>query len=177
VSSPAQIASVRGLFYTAARAQAALGRLVIYIFAILSLMQDFSKKINIVVRKDIESWRLLNTVAHCSAYFGKKLHASFDTGDYFETMDGKYHPRNSQYPIVILEADEKELRNLLCQKEVVSDISFMPFTKAMTETNDDAKLAEFYKSTNESELELLGIGLFGENSVLKTLTKKLSLYK
>lgn len=140
-------------------------------------MQDFSKKIVIIVRKDIENWRLLNTIAHISAYFGKSLHDTFDTGDYFETADDKRHPRNSQYPIVILQGSEKEMRDMLLQKEITTDISFMPFTKAMTETNDDEELAKLYKKTNESDLELLGLGLFGDKDTLKQITTKLSLYK
>jgi hypothetical protein len=140
-------------------------------------MQDFSKKIVIIVRKDIEVWRLLNTIGHISAYFGKALHSTFDTGNYFETKDGKLHPRNSQYPIVILESTEKEMRKILEQKQIEAGIFFMPFTKAMTETNDDEELAELYKNTNETDLELLGLGLFGDKDSLKVITKKLNLYK
>ena len=140
-------------------------------------MQDFSQKISIVVRKDIENWRLLNTVSHISAYFGKTLHNTFDTGDFFETKDNKKHPRNSQYPIVILVGNEIEIRKLLENTKKETGLFIMPFTKAMTETNDDDELAKLYSSTNEENLELLGIGLFGDNILLKSLTKKLSLYK
>ncbi len=140
-------------------------------------MQDFSKKIVIIVRKDVESWRILNTIGHISAYFGKYLYKTFDTGNNFETKDAKKHPRNSQYPIVILEGSEKEIRVMLKQKEIATDISFMPFTKAMTETSDDEELSELYKKTTESDLELLGLGLFGDKDTLKVMLRKLSLYK
>jgi len=140
-------------------------------------MQDFSKKIVIIVRSDIETWRLLNTACHIAAYFGKQAHATFDTGDFFETKDGRLHPRNSQYPIVIVEGKEEDLRTLLAEKDTHTALSYMPFTKAMIESNDDNDLAVLYKKTLSSDLELLGLGIFGDKDLLKTITKKLSLYK
>lgn len=51
------------------------------------MMQDFSKKIVIVVDKNLESWQVLNTVAHISAYLGNKMKVKFGTGDFFETTN------------------------------------------------------------------------------------------
>lgn len=73
------------------------------------MKQDFSKKIVIVVNKNLESWQVLNAVAHISAFIGNKMKDRFDTGEYFETKDGQYHPRNSQFPIIILSTDAKQL--------------------------------------------------------------------
>ncbi len=140
-------------------------------------MQDFTKKINIIVRTDIETWRLLNTIAHISAYFGNALGESFDTGDFISTNDGILHPRNSQYPIVILEGDEKSLKKLLQDAKAQTEIKVMPFSRAMTDLNDDGELELFYSGKNEDEIELLGIGLSGDNTLLKIMTKKFSLYK
>ena len=89
--------------------------------------QDFSNKIVTVVRKDLEPWQVLNTVAHISAYFGNQLKENFDTGESFVSKSNTAHPRNSQYAIVVLNADKKELypltleirkRNLLRRKNV-----------------------------------------------------------
>ena len=53
------------------------------------MTQDFSKRIAIVVDKNLPSWQVLNTVAHISAYLGDKMKDKFDTGEYFKTKDNK----------------------------------------------------------------------------------------
>lgn len=77
------------------------------------MKQDFSKKIAIIVDKNLEGWQVLNTVAHSAAYIGNKMKDKFDTGDYFETKDGINLPRNSQFPIIILSAESKDLSKLI----------------------------------------------------------------
>lgn len=39
--------------------------------------QDFSKKVIIVVRKDLEGWQIANTIAHISAYLGSYTHYTY----------------------------------------------------------------------------------------------------
>ncbi len=68
----------------------------------VDMNQDFTKRISIVVDKNLPNWQVLNTVGHISAYFGNKLASEFGTGDYFVTKDGINLPRNTQYPIIVL---------------------------------------------------------------------------
>lgn len=113
--------------------------------------QDFSKKIAIVVDKNLESWQVLNCVAHISAYLGNKMEDKFDTGDFFETKDGKSHPRNSQFPIIVLSGTFGQLTNLIGDVRD-SGMLYIGFIKEMIET------------TNDEE-------------IVKSLTKKFSLWK
>lgn len=138
--------------------------------------QDFSKKITIVVRKDIESWQVLNTVAHVSAYFGNQLEDDFDTGEFFITKDGVSHPRNSQYPIVVLSADSRELYPFI-QDVRAKGLKSINFVRNMIETSDDTELEERIGVQNDADLDYLGVGVFGDKDVLKELTKKFKLWK
>ncbi|MHB8652168.1 MAG: hypothetical protein ACYC8S_03475 [Minisyncoccota bacterium] len=54
----------------------------------------------IVVREDVASWQLTNTVGHIAAYLGNKMSVPFDTGEHFVSRDGTSFPRNSQFPVV-----------------------------------------------------------------------------
>lgn len=139
-------------------------------------MQDFSKKMAIVVDKNLQSWQVLNCVAHIVAYLGNKMKDKFDTGDYFETKDGKLHPRNSQYPIIVFSADDSQLKNLMNDIRQ-SGFLYIGFIKEMIEINDDEEIVKILSGRKDSEVEYLGIGVFGHNEPVKTLTKKFSLWR
>lgn len=139
-------------------------------------MQDFTKRFAIVVRNDLPSWQAMNALAHIAAYLGNKLEGGFDTGEYFETRDGAKHPRNTQYPIVALSADPKDLPGFI-QEVRGSGLPYLGFIREMIETTDDQEIVGILKEKNDSEIEYLGIGVFGPNEVVKPLTKKFSLWK
>jgi hypothetical protein len=139
--------------------------------------QDFSRRFIIVVRKDLPSWQVLNTIAHASAALASRLKLPFDTGDFFITKDGAQYPRNSLYPIIALSADSAEqLRALLIEVRKQS-LEHIGFIREMIDFTDDAELQTQLSQKNDVEIELLGVGIFGDNAVLKSLTKKFSLWK
>ncbi|PIZ47300.1 hypothetical protein COY32_01955 [candidate division WWE3 bacterium CG_4_10_14_0_2_um_filter_41_14] len=139
--------------------------------------QDFSRKITIVVNKDLPSWQVLDVVAHIAAYFGNKIIEPFDTGDNFVTKDKISIPRNSQFPIIALAANSAEaLKNLAQKVRGNEDVESMFFIKEMIETTDDSELEQSVGEVNESELTYYGIGLFGKSEVVKELTKSFTLW-
>ncbi len=141
-----------------------------------NLQQDFSNKIVIVVNNEIENWQKANTVGHISAYLGNKLNNQFATGENFVTKDGKAHPRNSQYAIVVLSANPGQMANFM-EKVRESGLTYHGFIKEMIDTTNDAEIINILKDKSDQEINYLGIGLFGPNEKLKELTKKFSLFK
>src|SRR5260221_9427739 len=77
------------------------------------LVQDFSKKIVIVVNEEIQNWQKANVISHVAAYLGNQLGENFKTADFFVTEDGILHPRNSQYAIIILNAKPGQMSNFM----------------------------------------------------------------
>jgi hypothetical protein len=138
--------------------------------------QDFSKKAVVAVRRDIESWQVLNTIAHAAAYLGNKLGERFDTGEYFTTKDGINHPRNSQYGIVVLEGNEADLR-ILSAEARKRDLLHIEFIRDMIGHIDDAELEGEVAKKVDAELEYLGVGVFGDKTILKEITSKFKLWK
>ncbi len=136
----------------------------------MNTQQDFSKKIVIVIDKTLEQWQVLNAVAHISAYIGHKLSGDFATGDYFETKDLFQHPRNSQYPIILLRAKPTQLPNLI-SKVRESGLLYHGFIKEMIETTDDEEIIDMLSNKNDVEIEYLGIGIFGDIDKVNVLTK------
>jgi hypothetical protein len=139
-------------------------------------IQDLSKKIAIVVAANLEPWQTLNTVAHIAAYLGNKMTEPFDTGSSFVTKDNNTHPRNSQFPIVVLSAKPGQLKNLI---KTVRDsgLSYLGFIREMIETSDDEEIARVLSAKSDDEIEYLGIGVFGGKAGVDLLTKKFSLWK
>jgi len=139
-------------------------------------MQDFSKRFAIVVRHDLEPWQMTNVIAHIAAKLGRTVE-QFDTGDFFTTKDGASIPRNSQYPIIVLRATSSdELRPLLVNVQA-AQLPYLAFVREMLDLSDDAELQMALSKKAESEVEYLGIGMFGENSQVKQLTKGFDLWK
>lgn len=138
--------------------------------------QDFDHRISIVVNKELPTWQVLNTVAHISAYFGNKMGTSFDTGQFFTTRDGVDYPRNSQHAIIVLAAKPNQLPTFAEAVRAAEDVQSMYFIREMIETTDDQEIIDTLGRKDASEVELLGVGVFGENSRLKELTKQFRLW-
>ena len=139
-------------------------------------MQDFTRKMVIVINRDLPSWRAMNTVAHISGYISHKIVERFDTGEYFVTKDTINHPRNSQYQIIILSAKPGQMKNCM-EKVRASGLLYHGFIREMIETNDDNEIQKILDNKMDQEIEYLGIGVFGENEKVDALTKNYSLWK
>lgn len=141
-----------------------------------SKKQDFDKKFVVVLNKNLESWKLSNTIGHISAYLGNKLQEPFDTGKHFTTKDEKPLPRNSQYPVVTLSATNEQLHQFM-QKVRESGLTYIGYVPEMIEFIDDQKLSKAISEKEEGEIGYCGIGVFGPKKVVDELTRGLELYK
>lgn len=141
-----------------------------------SSKQDFSKKMVIVVNKELEGWQLTNTIAHISAYLGNKVSKDeFQSRSKFVLKDGEINT-NSQYAIVTLTAGPTQLANLLKQVEEAG-LSHLAYVNEMIETTNDDELSKKLAEKSKTDLNYLGIGIFGNIEQVEKLTKKFSLYK
>ena len=140
------------------------------------MKQDFSKRIAIVVNRDLEQWQVLNTTAHISANFGNLLGENFGTAPFFVTQNNAKIPRNTQYPIIILGANTEELQQFAISSQNFVDVEIIYFIREMIETTSDKKIAKLLKTKNFKDIEFLGVGLFGENNIVKSLTNRFNLF-
>src|ERR1700742_3170912 len=118
----------------------------------------------------------MNAVAHVTAYLGNQLQDRFATGDSFVTQDGKKHPRNSQYPIIVLSAKPGQIKNLM-EKVRNSGLLYIGFIREMIETSDDEAIARTLSQKLDQEIEYLAVGVLGGREQLDGLTKNFSLWK
>jgi lysyl-tRNA synthetase class 2 len=137
--------------------------------------QDFGQKIAIVVDDTLPQWQIANAVSHVSAFIGNKLAHTFATGEYFVTNDGKTHPRNAQYPVVILKASKQSLSSWIPEVRK-SKLLYHGFIKEMIETTNDSKIEKLLANKQDSQIDYLAIGVFGNKEQIQTLTKSFALY-
>lgn len=140
------------------------------------MSQDFSKKLTIVVREDVVSWQLTNTIGHIAAYLGNKMAEPFDTGEFFVSKDGVRFPRNSQFPIVVLRATAAEVGDVL-SKLHTSNLLWIAYVQEMIDMIDNEELAKAFVSVAADDMNVLGVGVFGPKEELKALTGGLKLWK
>jgi hypothetical protein len=138
--------------------------------------QDFAHKITIVLNKHLESWEAFNAATHIAAYIGNRLGDNFATGPSFTTQDGVLHPRNSQFAIIILRAKPTQLHGLMA-KTRDSGLLYHGFFREMIETTSDQEIETMLSTKLDTDLEYLGIGLFGDTNQVDTLTKSYQVWR
>lgn len=139
--------------------------------------QDFSKRIIAVVRKDLEPWRVANTVAHMEAIIGNKIpHKDLTSGDYFVGADGVALPRNSQYPIIIMRGDEKDLHKLY-KKVSQKGLKHHVFIKEMQDMTSDEEIVAVLQNQPIENTEFYGVSFFTDNETGDELTKDFQLWQ
>jgi len=139
--------------------------------------QDFTKRIVSVVNKDLEPWRITNAVAHMNAIIGNELEKEeLVSGDYFVTEDGTALPRNPQYAIIIMRADDRELHKLY-GKVKERNLKHHVFIKEMQDTTNDQEIIDALEKQSADRTEFYGVTFFAPNEVADELTKGLQLWK
>lgn len=127
----------------------------------------------IVVRKDLdESWKLLNTSAHLGASLGSRFGRDLLFQDTIMTKDKVSINLNIKHAIIIKETDSQSSLLNLVNESKIKGLEVEEFTKEMIETTNDRKVALQTSKLNNSEVERLGVLIFGESDLVDSLTKE-----
>ena len=97
------------------------------------------------------------------------------SGDYFIGSDQVAIPRNSQYPIIVMKADEKELHKLY-DKVRAEKLIHLVFIKEMQETTNDQEIVDKLKSQPIKETTFYGVSFFAPHAKADELVKGFQLW-
>ncbi len=124
----------------------------------------------------LESWQIMNTVAHLSASFAARSKKKLFKYDSIKTNDNKNIRLNIQHAIMIKQANSSEEIWKLSDLAEERGFEVAHFTREMIETTNDNKVAEWTKSKKAKDIDFLGLVIFGPKKDVDEMTKKLELY-
>ncbi|GGX93292.1 hypothetical protein GCM10007160_21040 [Litchfieldella qijiaojingensis] len=140
------------------------------------LPDENEKRFIAILNKKMDLGRTLNVLGHLSVGLPSLLgHGEAKFVDYVDN-DENVHPGISHYPFIVLKADNSNKIRRLREEAVSRGIKFTDFAHTMMEGGSVAQQA-LTRETRESDLEYLGICLFGETEILREFTRKFSLYR
>ena len=117
------------------------------------------------------TWQQMNTVAHLSAKLGVvggKPLVKFDT---IATKDGKNIPLNIQHGILIKETNTSDDLYQLLEKAIQAKVVVTVFTREMLESTNDTKIKQQTAVKDASNIEYLGVLVFGNEKEISNLTE------
>lgn len=134
------------------------------------------KRFVAVLSKKIDTGRALNVLGHLSVAVSNLLEeGEAQFVDYIDNNDN-VHPRISHYPFIVLKADNSNKLRKLKEAAIENQVTVADFTDTMIEGGSTAQ-QQRTRDTQESDLEYLGVCLFGDTKTIQAITKKFSLYK
>lgn len=134
------------------------------------------KRFVAVLSKKIDTGRALNVLGHLSVAVSNLLEeGEAQFVDYIDNNDN-VHPSISHYPFIVLKADNSNKLRKLKEAAMENQVTVADFTDTMIEGGSTAQ-QQRTRDTQESDLEYLGVCLFGDTKTIQAMTKKFSLYK
>jgi hypothetical protein len=116
-------------------------------------------------------------VAHLSASFAGREKDGLYYAEEAKTKDGFTLKMNMSHAIMIKSTEENqklvELLKLAKDEELVA----VPFTEEMIEASDDQKVIDEMREKNLSDLNILGVLVYGKKKAVEQLTEKFELWK
>ena len=124
----------------------------------------------------LKRWEEMNTVAHLTAALGARKGKSLLFKDEIQTKDDQAVSLNIQHAIMIKRADSNDDMLSIIRDARAQELAVTEFTREMIVTTDDKKVIASTKSKNQSEIEYLGVLVFGEKSMVEKITAKFKLF-
>lgn len=124
---------------------------------------------------NMELWQKMNTIGHLTAAFGARKGTSLLKFNTIQTADEKNINLNIQHAIMIKEAPSNADIQKIITEAKEKGLEIAEFTREMLETTNDKKVAENTKAKNFSDIEFLGVLVFGDKDKVEEITKDFEL--
>lgn len=117
-----------------------------------------AERIAIVLRPDMPAWQALNVAAFLAS--GIAADAPDVLGEPYRDGSGRAYCRLFNRPVVVFQAPSTRLRGLVVDAHD-ADVTLSVFSEGMSRTANDADNRGTIAGVATSELDLLGVALFG----------------
>lgn len=118
----------------------------------------------------------MNTIAHLTAAFGARQGKGLLIQDTIKTADNVDLKLNIQHAIMIKQVPSGDILLRIRKQALEANLEIADFTREMLGTTDDRKVIAQTKEKNLTDIDHLGLLIFGDKKDVEALTKELSLY-
>lgn len=139
------------------------------------MMYPFENKLVAIMNKSIEPGKVMNALAHMCIGFGATLGNEPLQLIEYQDKENNVYPSISKMPFIILSANSNKINNMR-KMAIEAEIKYSVFTDTMTVGSWEEQISRT-KVTQETDLNFIGIVLFGEWGKVTEMTKKFSLWK
>lgn len=138
-------------------------------------MKNENKKCVMIISKDLSAGAAANTSAVLGIAVGAKLPGII--GDGVRDRDGNLHSGTVSIPIPVLKGDSKVLNclNDRLREPLFSDVVYAGFPDFARQCKTYGEYTEKMSAVSASELNYIGIAIFGDKKKINKLTGNLPL--
>ena len=134
---------------------------------------DNQHKLVVVVKRTIAPAQLLNAVAHCCGGLAEQVGAMAEFLDY-PSPAGKWTAKISRWPVIVLAAKNSEQIARFVGEAKEQNLFLNYFTAAML---GESAQQQQHQVAEDTTLEYWAVAAFGEEPVLRKVTRRFSLYR
>ena len=131
----------------------------------------------IVLSSKLEPKVAMNVVGHLSISIGAYTDNKLLMGQTEITdRDGNIHIGISRYPVIATKVKPGKLQNLVQIIKENSELLVIDYPEEMLTTGHDSELVEAIEKKTNSDINYLGIAVFGKTDVVNQFTGKFTLW-
>lgn len=128
----------------------------------------FETKIAVFLRDDLKVWQRLNMVAFLVSGIGREVPEVI--GDpYSDADDTPYLPMFRQ-PVLVFEADKEALQKAH-ERAITRGVPMSVFTSDLFATNNDRDNRAAVRAVGRSQLDLVGMAVYGPKNAVDKIAK------
>lgn len=133
----------------------------------------FDTKIAVLLRDDLATWQRLNVTAFLVS--GIAATNPEVVGEPYEDADGTQYLPMFRQPVLVFEGT-KELMSTAHQRALSRGITVSVFTQELFATGNDRDNRAAVKAVQQSQLDLVGLALYGPKNAVDKILKGASMH-
>jgi len=135
-----------------------------------------SKKIVVTLAANLSPGAAVNIVAHLSVAAGAYITDDLMGRRWLVDASGIEHTGIARYPVIVTKVKQSRLRRLLQDARDRKELFTVDYPAQMLSTGHDDELAQELASVSESDLDYLGVLLYGDSAAVGELTGRFTLW-
>ena len=135
------------------------------------------KKIVGVIASDVDAPTALNVIGHLAIAIGKYSDKDIMGQPIITDKTGVNHLGISRFPFIVTKVKKSKLKNTIELAKNNPNLLVADYPRDMLETRTDEELVKQVSSKENSELEYLGVVIYGNTKDVNEITGKFQLWR